>query len=153
LRKANELIERFLDSIGQEDGAVYVQLFQAWREIAGERLADHANPIDIRGTSLVVETDHPGWSQMIIMQRKRILFQLNRRFPQLHLSGVTVHLHSDIAEKTASPGVTEATPETIPGETTPPPPPSRDEKESLERIEDPELKEMLKRLRGNLDDV
>jgi hypothetical protein len=62
-------------------------------------------------------------------------------------------LHSDIAEKTASPGVTEAAPETIPGETTPPPPPSRDEKESLERIEDPELKEMLKRLRGNLDDV
>ena len=153
MRKADELIQRFLDSIGQKDGAVYVQLFQAWREVAGDRLADHANPIDIRGTSLVVETDHPGWSQMVIMQRHRILSQLNRRFPQLNLTGVTVHLHSDAATQTASKGqAADESPETPPKEP-PPRPPSRDEKESLERIDDPDLKEMLERLRGNLDDV
>ncbi|MFP4376968.1 MAG: DUF721 domain-containing protein, partial [Spirochaetales bacterium] len=96
MRKADELIQRFLDTVGQQDGAVYVKLFQAWREVAGERLADHATPIDIRGTSLVVETDHPGWSQMIIMQRRRILSELNRRFPQLKLAGVTVHLQAQV---------------------------------------------------------
>jgi len=147
LRRADELIEKFLDSIGSSDGSVYVDLFKSWRKVAGDRIADHARPIDIKGSSLVVETDHPGWSQMVIMNRSRILTQLSRQFPDLKLTGIIVHLAGDL-RKTAQQATAE------PREKTPPPPPPRppsaSEKEALEKIEDTELRGVLDRLRDEI---
>lgn len=147
MRRADELIERFLDSIGAQDGSVYVDLFKSWRTVAGDRIADHARPVDIQGSSLVVETDHPGWSQMVIMNRSRILTQLSRRFPDLSLSGITVHLAADL--RAARRSRTDAS-DTSPPHTPPPRPPSADEKDALEKIEDSELRSVLGRLRDEI---
>ena len=93
MRKADDLIQRFLDSIGQtEEGSLYVGLFRSWQPIVGERIAAHAQPVDVRGHSLVVEADHPGWVQMVMMQRSRIIGELSRRFPQLEITGLTVRV-------------------------------------------------------------
>jgi hypothetical protein len=146
LRRADELIEKFLDSIGGANGSVYVDLFKSWRKVAGDRIADHARPIDIKGSSLVVETDHPGWSQMVIMNRSRILTQLSRQFPDLNLTGIIVHLASDLRKNT------QQAPAELREKTPPPPPrpPSASEKEALEKIEDSELRGVLDRLRDEI---
>jgi hypothetical protein len=165
VRKADDLIQRFLDSIGQTEGSVYVGLFRSWRSIVGERIDAHAQPVDIRGHSLVVEADHPGWVQMVMMSRSRIINELNRRFPELTITGLTVRVVDQPgfgvrAPATASDDgraggdesirpVRSAEPDT---ESPPPPPPSRDEKQALERIEDEELRDALARLRKDLDD-
>ena len=148
MKRADELIEQFLDSIGNSSGGVYVELFKSWKQIAGDRLADHARPVDVQGSSLIVETDHPGWSQMVIMNRSRILKQLAKRFPQLSLTGITVHLAGDLraaGPRSESPSRKEQSPP-------PPRPPSADEQEALDRIADNELKAALGRLRGELDE-
>jgi hypothetical protein len=163
VRRADDLIQRFLDSIGQTEGAVYVGLSRSWQSIVGERIAAHAQPVDIRGHSLVVEADHPGWVQMVMMNRKRIIGEINRRFPELTISGLAVRVvdHPGAARSGAArPEQARPARDTPPSdspddERTPdeqdPQPPSRDEQEALTRIEDDELRDALSRLRIDLE--
>jgi len=92
VRRADDLVQRFLDSIGQSEGSAYVGLFRSWQAIVGERIAAHAQPVDVKGHSLVVEADHPGWVQMVMMRRGRIIDELERRFPQLRITGLAVRV-------------------------------------------------------------
>ncbi|MFW6312745.1 MAG: DUF721 domain-containing protein [Spirochaetota bacterium] len=176
MRKADDLIQRFLDTIGQSEGSVYVGLFRSWQPIVGERIAAHAQPVDVRGHSLIVEADHPGWVQMVMMKRSRIIGELRRRYPELGITGLAVR----VVEKPGAPrpGTDRPTPpgsgsSPAPGprasainpETRdsghgateqpeePPQPPTRDENEALERIEDADLRDVLSRLRRDLGDT
>ena len=168
MRKADDLIQRFLDSIGQTEGSDYIGLFGSWQPIVGERIAAHSQPVDVRGRTLIVEADHPGWVQMVMMRRGRIVDELRRRFPELGITGIAVRV-VDRPGRTApdprartDPGTrTDPTPDAAsaapapPSPGTPQPsgsaPPSRDEVEALERIEDEELRDTLARLRDDLE--
>ena len=171
MRKADDLIQRFLDSIGQtQEGSLYVGLFRSWQPIVGERIAAHAQPVDVRGHSLVVEADHPGWVQMVMMQRSRIIGELSRRFPQLEITGLTVRVADrpgrsraggtgddrgpgeDTGARDGRVAAGSAAAASPPPDEPPPTPPSRDEKEALERIDDEDLRDTLARLREDLDE-
>ena len=148
MRKVDDLLQQFLDRIGQSDGAPYVGLFRGWREIVGNRIADHAEPVDIRGSALIVEADHPGWVQMVMMSQARILRQLKRRYPQLGITGMHIRVAGDRAAAGADTGgdpEEAAAPPAVP-----PVPPSADETEALERIPDSDLRDGLERLRQSL---
>jgi hypothetical protein len=172
MRKVEDLLNLFLDRIGQAEGKPYVGLFRGWGGIVGERIAAHAEPVDVRGTALVVEADHPGWVQMVMMSRERILREVNKRFPELTITSLHIRVAGDRAAaaghdraaaaadaRGAGSGVypapgsngspsTDGSAERARSE---PPPPSADEKEALTRIADEELRETLERLRGELD--
>ena len=44
----------------------------------GEKLAAHSWPVDLKNGILLVESDHPGWNQMLQLHKKFILTGLNR---------------------------------------------------------------------------
>ena len=168
-------MQRFLDSIGRSDGAVYIGLFQSWREVAGDRIADHTQPVDVRGHTLIVESDHPAWTQMVMMHRSRILKQLTNRFPKLELTSLAVRLAGSAGPGNppgsgpgSSPGPRGQSPPPggagapAPGLSPPPladapasrepapPPPSPDAKSAIERIDDPDFRDTLRRLRDEI---
>lgn len=150
MRKAEDILQVFLDRIGRSDGKPYVGLFRNWHAIAGERIAAHTEPVDVRGTALVVEADHPGWVQMVLFSRERILRELKRRYPELTITG----LHVRVSGAKPAPGAPARTTTARPtaGSVPPAPPtPSRDEAEALEQIEDDDLRNSLERLRESLD--
>ena len=150
-RRAAELLQAFLDRIGDTEGPAYVGLFQSWREIAGNRIADHTEPVDVRGTALVVEADHPGWVQMVMMSRRQIIERLATRFPELKINGLHVRLAT---ERTGEEGRRSATSEGL--DTNEPSPVqrpvSKDETEALANIADSELRDVLSKLRESLED-
>ncbi len=146
MRKAEDLIQSFLDSIGQAEGGSYSTLFRTWPEIVGEHIAAHSAPVDVRGTSLVIETDHPGWTQMIMIKQATILAQLKRRVPEITITGVTVRVRNDGGSTSHEAQAPEPAIEPAP----PPTPPSADEKQALERIKDDEMRQTLRRLRDDL---
>ena len=150
MRKVDDLLQQFLDRIGQSDGAPYVGLFRGWREIVGDRIADHTEPVDIRGSALIVEADHPGWVQMVMMSQARILRQLKRRYPQLGITGMHIRVAGDRAAAGAGTGAGGSQEEASAAPVVPPPPPSADETEALERIDDSDLRDGLERLRQSL---
>jgi predicted nucleic acid-binding Zn ribbon protein len=153
MRSAEELIQRYLDSIGSEEGKAYVALFSAWTEIIGQRISDHAQPADVRGRTLVIEADHPGWIQMVLMEKERIVKELKRRFPELGISGISVRT----AMSATGPGSPErnrraqADESNADMQNADEKTPSKDDKEALKRIEDPEMRAALERLRKEID--
>jgi hypothetical protein len=146
VRRLDDILNQFLDRIGRSDGAPYVGMFRSWRQIVGERIADHAEPVDIRGTALVVEADHPGWVQMVMMERGRILSQINARIPQLTITSLHVRVAGDRAAAASAEPATAP-----PREAAPAPPQSADETEALSRIDDEDLRDSLRRLRETLE--
>jgi len=151
MRKIDELLDRFLDRIGQSEGAPYVGMFRGWREIVGDRIADHAEPVDIRSHALVVEADHPGWVQMVMMERQRILSQIGRKFPELSITALHVRVTGDRAQKLGEQATPDAQPAEESGEIpVAPVKPSADESEALERIGDDDLRSTLEHLRNTL---
>lgn len=147
MRKADDLLGQFLDAIGQPEGAAYVGLFRGWRRIVGDRIADHAEPVDLRGSALVVEADHPGWVQMIMISQARILRQVQKQFPELSINALHIRVAGDRAAG-ATAGTEDRHRAAPP---IPPTPPSKSEAEALEHIEDDDLRTTLERLRGSLD--
>lgn len=155
MRKVDDLLQQFLDRIGRSDGAPYIGLFRGWRQIVGDRIADHAEPVDIRGSALIIEADHPGWVQMVMMSQTRILQQLKTRYPELSITGLHIRVvgdraaaQSDVEHEAGADGGKDLNQ----GPPPPPIPPSADARQALERIDDSDLRGALDRLRQSLDE-
>ena len=151
MRKVDDLLQQFLDRIGRSDGAPYIGLFRGWRRIVGDRIADHAEPVDIRGSALIVEADHPGWVQMVMMSQAQILRQLKARYPELGITGLHIRVAGDRAAAQSDAGRGSGDDGKALNQRPPPPPPSADETQALERIDDSDLRGTLDRLRQALD--
>ena len=58
-----------LDQLGKRIGAPPTRtassVFSGWREVVGDAVADHANPVALRDRVLVVEVDHPTWATQV----------------------------------------------------------------------------------------
>jgi hypothetical protein len=89
MKKAAEILSRLLDK-GPAGAQPFHSLFGAWRDIAGESLAEHCRAYEVRHRSLLVEADHPGWMQLLLLQKKAILARIRQRFPQLELRDIKV---------------------------------------------------------------
>ncbi|WP_320129074.1 DUF721 domain-containing protein [uncultured Sphaerochaeta sp.] len=61
-----------------------------WQEIIGSRLYPHVKIVDIRGKTLVLKADHPSWAQITMMQQKKIISAVNRKYPSLEVKDLQV---------------------------------------------------------------
>ncbi len=91
---AKDLIARFIDSIGIRDEKGIVPFVRSWPEIVGPDLAAHSQVLDIRNGAVLVGLDHPAWLQRMHMERRRIVRQVQRRFPSLEIR----YLHMTIVD-------------------------------------------------------
>jgi len=138
LRSAGTLVNRFIDSLGIEDHSGLLPFFQAWGQIAGTDLAAHSRPVDIRNGSLIVQVDHPGWSQRLQMNRVRLQKKIRSRYPDLDIRNIHVYVSDELPAT-----IPDISPETKPGKK---PAISRPEpvaEPELNEIQDEELKRSL----------
>ena len=94
MKKASELIEQVFLSIDskQPEEKKYVSIFKSWEQIAGTDLASHSVVKEIEGTILIIEVDHPGWSQLVTIQKKSILRKIQNMFPELEILRIRIVL-------------------------------------------------------------
>ncbi|MDT8297286.1 MAG: DUF721 domain-containing protein, partial [Spirochaetaceae bacterium] len=88
--RAGEVLKTLFDRIIPDQQTGYAGLFSGWDQIAGSRLAMHVQPKDIINHSLILETDHPGWSQEVRMRQEGILRELQSRYPDLEIRKIRV---------------------------------------------------------------
>lgn len=60
----------------------------AWQEIVGARLYPHVKIVDIKLSTLILRADHPSWAQLALMQQRRIVTELGRRYPALGIKTI-----------------------------------------------------------------
>lgn len=76
-RAFDELLKNFMDSLGIPEKTVITE----WERLAGKEMAAHVRVADLSGGILRLEADHPGWSQIVNLQKKELLERINREFP------------------------------------------------------------------------
>jgi hypothetical protein len=102
IKSVSDLISTFFDRDLAAKGESYGNFRSAWSGIAGERLADHSEPVDIRHGVLIVETEHQGWTQLLQFQQERMLEEIRRRFPELEIRSIAWRLAAEPAAGRAS---------------------------------------------------
>lgn len=92
IRKAGDILKSILDSSQNEQAQEYYRFLSAWDEILGDNLAGRARAVELKGKTLIVEVDHPGWIQLLDMRKAHILHQLKERFPALEIEKIRYYV-------------------------------------------------------------
>jgi len=90
MKKASEILSQFFDQAQLEKAQKYSSFFRSWRTIVGIDIASHTRVREIERDVLIVEADHPGWAQMIELKKRRILRDINKKYPEFSLSNIRV---------------------------------------------------------------
>ena len=63
----------------------------------GQNLYEHSNIVDVKNGVMLVETDHPGWSQMMQMRSKYILKGLKMYLPEIKIDSLAFRIRGSNA--------------------------------------------------------
>ncbi|MBQ1627644.1 MAG: DUF721 domain-containing protein [Treponema sp.] len=80
------------------------KFYKAWKYIitkingCGQNLYDHSRIIDLKNGILLIETDHPGWTQLMQMYSKFILRGLKMNMPEIKVDSLAFRVKGSKAE-------------------------------------------------------
>lgn len=94
-KTTQELLEMLLSRLHIDESNPMMGVHRSWIEIVGPDIAPHTKIFDIRGKSLIVETDHPTWSSLLLMKKKQIIARLRAQFPELGITHIVVRSRSE----------------------------------------------------------
>ena len=98
MKRAGEVLSAFFDrefvKKAQETGdlftpAVWQDLLDSCKLLQG---TSHTRIADLDNSILLVEADHPCWIQLLHANQKKLLRSVQKRFPEISLSGISFRL-------------------------------------------------------------
>ena len=119
VKRAAEILTRFFDERTIQEASRFEEFRSTWRQIVGQRLADHSKPRSIVHRTLLIAADHAGWIQLLQMDQARILERISKHYPELEISSLAFTVEMGSADGALSAEVTGA--ETRAGEAQTPP--------------------------------
>jgi hypothetical protein len=160
MKTAGDILSVLFDEKFMIKAQSYSKFFDSWKDITAKNgiaaAADHSRIKDLDRGILQIETDHPGWKQILQTKQSKLLNDFRIRFPEMEISAISLILgkskpDTDKQDSTPSVAIT-ATAETEPVETIeavekpPQEPISQSAVKGLDAIKDEEFKETLKKL-------
>lgn len=97
-KKASELINSLFEGFNEKTMQESISFIRSWKEIVGEKISAHSKVIDLVKGSIVIEVDHPGWSQQILFQKKRIISSLSKSFPELDIRNIMIRVVTEYSK-------------------------------------------------------
>lgn len=121
------------------------QAWLIWDQLVGPQIAARARPQRLRRGTLEIQVDHPVWMQQLQMMKPQILQKIAARIPAAGITDLYLRLaRTPQSRNIPSQNTTSSAP------TRQAPPLTAAEREwiedQLKRIDDPQLKEKLRRL-------
>lgn len=101
-KKAGDILFRYLKKTYSKMGKTYSEMFRSWERIAGQKLSEHSSIKELEKGTVIVETDHPAYMQMLQMKKGQILNKLQKAYPELDLKAIRFINSKKIVEKTIS---------------------------------------------------
>lgn len=72
-------LSRLLTSLGSDDATSVSGVFGAWRELVGDAVAEHVQPVRLEQSTLVVEADDPHWATEMRFLESSVCTKLSQR--------------------------------------------------------------------------
>ncbi|MBQ9237848.1 MAG: DUF721 domain-containing protein [Treponema sp.] len=100
---AADMVLRVFDTIEKQTFEKANELFVTWRSVVskvhgyGEKLAAHTKLVDLKNGTLLVETDHPGWIQILQLYSDFILTGLRRNYSGSSIQSLAFRLEGNNA--------------------------------------------------------
>jgi hypothetical protein len=100
MRKAGDILsslfnEKF-DPVFLHKAKTTAGLFSSWAAITGEAgiasTASHSVISELERGILLIETEHPGWRQILQTKQSQLLEIVQRRYPELEIRGIAFRL-------------------------------------------------------------
>ncbi|MDC7218848.1 MAG: DUF721 domain-containing protein [Spirochaetales bacterium] len=85
MRESADIISQFFERDVVQEGEEWIKLISSWERIVGTDLSAHIKIKDLKGGTLLLSCDHPGWAQIFYMKKGAIMKKMRRQFP-----GVTI---------------------------------------------------------------
>ncbi len=82
MRESADIISQFFDRDVVQEGEDWIKLISSWERIVGTDLAAHIKIKDLKGTTLILNSDHPGWAQIFFMKKRAIMNKMIKQFPR-----------------------------------------------------------------------
>jgi hypothetical protein len=95
VRKVSDLLGSILSPAMAAQADEWSSFHDFWNKAAGENLAAHSRPADVRNGIVFIEAEHPGWIQLLQMDQDRILDAIVKKFPALGICGIAFRLAKD----------------------------------------------------------
>ena len=96
MKTAGQVLSVLFDRQFMEKAREYSDFFDSWSEITAKNgiaaASAHSRIKDVDRGILLVETDHPGWKQILQTKQSSILDDYRSRFPDLGISGISLIL-------------------------------------------------------------
>ncbi|MFA6857165.1 MAG: DUF721 domain-containing protein [Treponema sp.] len=95
---AADMITQVFSNIDKENVDNSSKLLGTWKSVVskvhkyGEKLSSHTELIELKNGVLLIETDHPGWTQILQLYSKFILTGLEKAVPELKISSLAFRL-------------------------------------------------------------
>lgn len=95
----SEMLSRTFDCIEKATLERNNKFYSSWKSVVtkinragdkefGQKLYDHSLIVDIKNGTLLIETDHPGWSQMMQFYSKFIINGLKMYIPEMKIESL-----------------------------------------------------------------
>lgn len=97
-RKASEVVTALFSGLEKESLDRSNNLVCGWKETVGPKISAHSKVIDLAKGNLIVEVDHSGWSQQILLDKRRIVQALSRAFTDLEIRNIVIRVVSECRE-------------------------------------------------------
>jgi len=98
MRTVGDILSALFDEGFAKKAQGYSKLFDSWVDVTAKNgiasAADHSRIVDLDRGILLVETDHPGWKQILQTKQSKLLNDFCMRFPELDISGISLVLGS-----------------------------------------------------------
>lgn len=94
VKKLSDLIIEYSDKLQLFKQINVPDIYSSWTAIVGEKQAAHSRLIDIKHQTAIIETDHSGWSQQILLNKRYIIRNFQKKYPQLEVKNISVIVSS-----------------------------------------------------------
>ncbi len=76
--RINKILPRVVESMHLDSRLEELQFMKSWRLIVGEKIAQHAQPININNGALFVAVDNPVWKAQLSLLKSKIIQKYNK---------------------------------------------------------------------------
>jgi len=106
MKTAGDILSALFDERFVKKAHGYSKFFDSWKDITEKNgigaASDHSRIKDLDKGIVLVETDHPGWKQIIQTKQSKLLNDFRIRFPQLDISGISLILGNCASDEAAA---------------------------------------------------
>ena len=103
IKKISDLITSYSDTLQLFEEHKVLDIYNSWEQIVGEKIAPHSRLVDINQNTAIIETDHTGWCQQILLQKKKIIWNFQKKYTELEIHNIAVVVSAYYKEKETKP--------------------------------------------------